>query len=207
MVGWLGGGIQLGGHSLWIWTVRKVVNAREYYVPGRRPFKLFPARWWTPSRWRPWPYSRGRGRITTISVIVRRGSPIISIVVSRRGRGIATRICSWVLRAVVARARLITGRWRWRPAHSVIIYITPANRGWGIFAIVSRRRHRPPRWRIIVWATSITGRGWITSRRVLFTIRRILAALGRRCCIVTRGMNSIDQRTVGRRAVASRSAR
>jgi hypothetical protein len=137
---------------------------------------------------------------------VRRGSPIISIIFPRRRRGIATRICSWVLRAVVARARLISGRWRWRPTHSVIIYITPASLGRRIFAIISRRRYRPSRWRIIVWVTTITGRGWITSRRVLFTIRRILAILGRGGGVVTRGMNSINQRTISRRAVASRSA-
>jgi hypothetical protein len=136
---------------------------------------------------------------------VRRGSPVISVIVSRRRRGIATRICNWVLRAVVARARLETGRWRWRPTHSVIIYIAPANRGRRIIAVVSRRRYRPSGWRIIVWVTRITGRGRITSRRVLFTIRRILPAMGRGCCIVTRRMNSIDQRTVARRAVASRS--
>jgi hypothetical protein len=189
--------------------VRKIANVREYYEPGRRSLKFFPARWGTPSRWRPWSHSRGRGRgrITTISVIVRRGSPVISVIVSRRRRGIATRICSWVLRTVVARARLITGWWRWRPAHSVVVYITPANRGGWIIAVVSRRGHRPSRWRIIVWVTSITGRGWITSRGILFTIRRILAAMGRGCCKVTRRMDSIDQRTVTRRAVASRSAR
>jgi hypothetical protein len=179
----------------------------EYYGPGRRSFEFFPARRRAPSRWRPWSYSSRRGRITTISVVVRRGAPVISIIVSRRRRGIATIICNWVLRAVIARARLVTGRWRWRPTHSVIIYIASANRGWWIVTIVSRRRHRPSRWRIIVWVTSITGSGWITSRRVLFTVRRILAAMGRGCCVVTRRVNSIDQRTVTRRAVASRSAR
>jgi hypothetical protein len=172
--------------------VRKIVDAKQYYEPGRS-FKFFPARWRTPSRWRPWPHSRGRGRITTtISVIVRRGSPVISVIVSRRWRGIATRICSRVLRAVVARPRLVTGRWRWRPAHSVVVYIAPANRGRCIIAVVSRRRRRPSRWRIIVWVTTITGRRRITSRGILFTIRRILAAMGRGCCIVTRRMNSID---------------
>jgi hypothetical protein len=185
-----------------------MVDARKYYGPGRWSFSIFfPARRRTPSRWRPWPHSRGRGRITTISVIVRRGSPVISVVVSRRRRGIATRICSWVLRAVVARARLVTGRWRWRPTHSVIIYVTPANRGRCIIAVVSRRRHRPSRWRVIVWVTGITGRWRVTSGRVLFTIRRILSAMRMGGCIVTRRVNSIDQRAVTRRAVASRSAR
>jgi len=183
-----------------------MANTRKYYGPGRWSFELFSARRRTPSRRRPWSHSRGRGRITTISISGRRGSPVISIIVSRRWRRIATRICSWVLRAVVARARFVTGRWRWRPTHSVIIYIAPANRGRWIVAVISRR-HRPSRWRIIVRVTGITRRGRISSRRILFTIRRILAAMGRGGCIVTRRMNSIDQRTVSRRAVASRSAK
>jgi hypothetical protein len=93
----------------------------------------------------------------------------------------------------------------WRPTHSVIIHFAPANRRRWIIAVVSRRRHRPSRWRIIVWVTGITGRVRITSRGILFTIRGILAAVGRWGCIITRRMDSIDQRTVASRAVASRS--
>jgi len=111
---------------------------------------------------------------------------IISIIVSRHWRGIATRICSWVLRIVVARARLVTGRWMWRPTHSVIIYFTPVNRRQWIIAVVriSQRRHRPSRQRIIVWVTGIMGRGQITSRGILFMIRGILTTVGS-CIIVS----------------------
>ena len=46
-----------------------------------------------------------------------RGVTVISIIISRHQRGIAMRICSWVLRAIVARARLITERRMRRLAH------------------------------------------------------------------------------------------
>jgi hypothetical protein len=54
-------------------------------------------------------------------------------------------------------------------------------------AVVSRRRHRPSRWRVIVWVTGITRRGRITSRGILFMIRGILTTVGG--CIITQRMD------------------
>lgn len=167
---------------------------RCYNGPGRRPLKFLPARRNTPSpsRWCPRPHSGRRGDVVTVSVIGWRGTPFVSVIVSGRRRWIGTRICSWVLRAVVPRPRLVAGRWR-GPTHSVIVYIAPPNRGRRIIAIFSWGGSRSSRRGILIWVTSIAGRGWVASGRVLFTIGRIIPGVGRGSGIITRCMNSIDQ--------------